>query len=126
MSAPLLSIENLRTYFYSRSKRAFIRSVDGVSLAINPGETLGVVGESGCGKSVTALSVMGLITAAPGVIQGRIDFDNGKLRRNLLEGLAAGVPPLLSSFRPEALQPAVAATVAAAAEPILEPAEVAE
>jgi peptide/nickel transport system ATP-binding protein len=87
MSAPLLSIENLRTYFYSRSKRAFIRSVDGVSLAINPGETLGVVGESGCGKSVTALSVMGLITAAPGVIQGRIDFDNGKLRRNLLEGL---------------------------------------
>jgi oligopeptide/dipeptide ABC transporter ATP-binding protein len=87
MSAPLLSIHNLRTYFYSRSKRAFIRSVDGVSLSINQGETLGVVGESGCGKSVTALSVMGLITAAPGVIQGRIDFDNGKIQRNLLEGV---------------------------------------
>ncbi len=91
MSAPLLNIDNLRTYFYSRSKRAFIRSVDGVSLAINRGETLGVVGESGCGKSVTALSVMGLITATPGVISGRIDFDNGTFRRNLLEGLDQSV-----------------------------------
>ncbi len=46
MDAPLLAIENLRTYFYSRAKRAFIRSVDGVSLHVAPGETLGIVGES--------------------------------------------------------------------------------
>jgi len=56
MDAPLLAIENLRTYFYSRAKRAFIRSVDGVSLEVARGETLGIVGESGSGKSVTALS----------------------------------------------------------------------
>src|SRR5258708_32760072 len=74
MDAPLLAIENLRTYFYSRPKRAFIRSVDGVSLHVAPGETLGIVGESGSGKSVTALSAAGLYTAAPGVIGGRIEM----------------------------------------------------
>ena len=54
-AAPVLKIEDLRTYFYSRGKQAFIRSVDGVSLEIEKGEALGVVGESGSGKSVTAL-----------------------------------------------------------------------
>jgi peptide/nickel transport system ATP-binding protein len=87
MDAPLLAIENLRTYFYSRAKRAFIRSVDGVSLAVARGETLGVVGESGSGKSVTALSAAGLVTAAPGVIGGRIELRSDRIRRNLLEGL---------------------------------------
>src|SRR5260370_29981835 len=71
MDAPLLAIENLRTSFYSRPKRAFIRSVDGVSLHVAPGETLGIVVESGSGKSVTARSSAGLVTAAPGVIGGR-------------------------------------------------------
>ena len=79
----LLTIENLRTYFYSRAKRAFVRSVDGVSLAVARGETLGVVGESGSGKTVTALSAAGLITGSPGVIEGRIHFGT----RNLLDGL---------------------------------------
>ncbi|UCF30829.1 MAG: ABC transporter ATP-binding protein [bacterium] len=71
---PVLTIEDLRTYFYSRSKRAFIRSVDGVGLQVRRGETLGIVGESGSGKSVTALSVIGLIDAEPGVITGRVGF----------------------------------------------------
>src|SRR5712691_12015065 len=87
MGAPLLAIENLRTYFYSRAKRAFIRSVDGVSLHVAPGETLGIVGESGSGKSVTALSAAGLVTAAPGVIGGRIELHSHRVRRNLLDGL---------------------------------------
>jgi len=49
--APLLEIENLRTYFYSRSKQAFIRAVDGVTLSIARGETLGVVGESAAARA---------------------------------------------------------------------------
>jgi oligopeptide/dipeptide ABC transporter ATP-binding protein len=87
MDTPLLAIENLRTYFYSRAKRAFIRSVDGVSLAVARGETLGIVGESGSGKSVTALSVAGLVTAGPGVISGRVELSSNGARRNLLDGL---------------------------------------
>ncbi len=86
-TAPLLKIENLRTYFYSRSKQAFIRSVDGVSLEIAKGETLGVVGESGSGKSITALSVMGLVSAGPGVISGKIGFKTDGIRKNLLQDL---------------------------------------
>ena len=86
-NAPLLKIEDLRTYFYSKSKQAFIRSVDGVSLEIAKGETLGVVGESGSGKSITALSVMGLVGGGPGVISGKIGFETEKTRKNLLQDL---------------------------------------
>jgi len=87
MLAPLLKIEDLRTYFYSKSKQAFIRSVDGVSLKITTGETLGVVGESGSGKSIMALSVMGLIPAGPGVITGKVGFKSDRIQKNLLQDL---------------------------------------
>src|SRR6185503_18611455 len=66
MPDSLLSIDNLRTYFYTDAGVA--RAVDGVSFAIAPGETVGLVGESGCGKSVTALSLLRLI-APPGRIE---------------------------------------------------------
>ncbi len=85
-SQALLRIEDLRTYFYSRVKRAFVRSVDGVDLEVMRGETLGIVGESGSGKSVTMLSAMGLVTAAPGVISGRVLFHDGE-SLDLLQGL---------------------------------------
>jgi peptide/nickel transport system ATP-binding protein len=65
-SAPLLEIERLRTHFHTRD--GVVRAVDGVSFAINAGETLAVVGESGCGKSVTALSILRLIASPPGRI----------------------------------------------------------
>jgi peptide/nickel transport system ATP-binding protein len=84
---PVLKIENLHTYFHSRSKQAFVRSVDGVYLDIEKGETLGVVGESGSGKSVTAHSVMGLVTAAPCVIMGKIGLKTAHLQKNLLQDL---------------------------------------
>ena len=77
-STPLLSIENLRTYFYSGGPTA--RAVDGVSLQIGQGETVGLVGESGCGKSVTALSILRLIQP-PGRIEenSKIMFDGRDL-----------------------------------------------
>jgi oligopeptide/dipeptide ABC transporter ATP-binding protein len=83
----VLTIENLYAYFYARSKQAFIRSVDGVSLEIGQGQTLGVVGESGSGKSVTALSVMGLVQGSPGIISGAIRFLTPEGPLNLLRGL---------------------------------------
>ncbi len=68
MNAPLLDIRNLRTYFSVRGHTA--KAVDDVSLSIQPGQTLGLVGESGCGKSVTAHSIMRLIPMPPGRIAG--------------------------------------------------------
>jgi len=77
---PLLKIENLKTYFYVKNRVA--RAVDDVSLAIAPGETLGLVGESGCGKSVTAHSIIQLIPDPPGkIVDGRIWFDDQDLLR---------------------------------------------
>jgi oligopeptide/dipeptide ABC transporter ATP-binding protein len=66
MTTPLLEIENLHTYFYTDTGIA--RAVDGVSLSVGVGETVGVVGESGCGKSVTALSILRLVRP-PGRIE---------------------------------------------------------
>ncbi len=65
---PLVELCDLRTYFYTES--GVVKAVDGVSFAIEPERTLGVVGESGCGKSVTALSIMGLVPMPPGKIAG--------------------------------------------------------
>ncbi len=70
----LLKIEDLSTFFYT--SRGVVEAVDGLDLDIASGETLGLVGESGCGKSVTALSIMHLIQEPPGIIvNGRIWFD---------------------------------------------------
>ena len=76
----LLEIKNLRTYFYVRGHVA--KAVDDVSLSIQSGQTLGLVGESGCGKSVTAHSIIQLIPVPPGKIEGGQIFFEGK---NLLE-----------------------------------------
>jgi peptide/nickel transport system ATP-binding protein/oligopeptide transport system ATP-binding protein len=66
MGETLLSIENLRTHFFTEDGIA--KAVEGVDMQIQAGETLAVVGESGCGKSVTALSIMRLIQSPPGQI----------------------------------------------------------
>ncbi len=74
---PLLEIDNLQTHF--RTPEGVNRAVDGLSLAIEAGQTLAIVGESGCGKSVTAMSVLRLIPEPPGKIAGRIAFDGRDL-----------------------------------------------
>lgn len=68
MGEYLLEIQDLRTYFKVKAGR--VRAVDGVSFGVKPGERLGVVGESGCGKSVTALSIMRLVPQPPGEYAG--------------------------------------------------------
>jgi oligopeptide transport system ATP-binding protein len=69
----LLEVENLKTYF--KTKAGMVHAVDGVSLAIRPGEKVALVGESGCGKSVTALSIMRLVDQPPGeYVGGHIRF----------------------------------------------------
>ena len=74
----LLDIENLKVTFNTRYGQ--VTALDGVSLHVNAGETLGVVGESGCGKSITALSTMGLIPSPPGKIaDGSIRLDGEDL-----------------------------------------------
>jgi peptide/nickel transport system ATP-binding protein len=81
-------VRNLKTYFFT--DEGTVRAVDGVDLYIDKGETLGVVGESGCGKSVTALSIMRLIPQPPGrIVEGEISYNGvnlvdlapGKMRR---------------------------------------------
>jgi oligopeptide/dipeptide ABC transporter ATP-binding protein len=72
----ILHVENLKTYF--NTDDGMVKAVDGVSFTLNQGETLGIVGESGCGKSVTNLSVMRLISSPPGKIMGGDVFFHGK------------------------------------------------
>ncbi|MBA2704580.1 MAG: ABC transporter ATP-binding protein [Blastocatellia bacterium] len=77
--AHLLEVNNLQTHFPTRA--GLVRAVDGVSFYIDKGELLGLVGESGCGKSVTALSIMRLIAPPGKIVGGEISFDG----RNLLK-----------------------------------------
>ena len=77
--ATLLEIDNLKTQFFTSA--GTVKAVDGVSYTVDEGETVAVVGESGCGKSVTAMSIMRLIPWPPGkIVEGAINFDG----RNLL------------------------------------------
>jgi oligopeptide/dipeptide ABC transporter ATP-binding protein len=82
MTEPLLRVRDLKTYFVTDRGAGTARAVDGVSFDLQPGETLGIVGESGCGKTVTSLSILRLIPEPPGHIRpgSYIEFEG----RNLL------------------------------------------
>ena len=70
----LLEVDDLQTHFFTRE--GAVRAVDGVSFSVEPGKTLGIVGESGCGKSVTALSIMGLLPQPPAkIVGGAVRFE---------------------------------------------------
>ncbi len=77
MTTHLLEVTNLRTHFQTRA--GLVRAVDGVSFHLDKGELLGLVGESGCGKSITALSVMRLISPPGKIVGGEITFDEKNL-----------------------------------------------
>ncbi len=84
---PILAIKNLKTYFVDSERE--VRAVDGIDLELFPGQTLCVVGESGCGKSVTALSVMGLLPKPKGkIVAGQIFFKGRDISKLPEEGLA--------------------------------------
>jgi peptide/nickel transport system ATP-binding protein len=75
--APLLEISDLRTEI--RLRHGVVHAVDGVSLHVEPGETLGIVGESGCGKTMTALSIMNLLPGGGSIVGGSIKLDGQEL-----------------------------------------------
>ena len=77
MSGPLLRVENLHTSFFL--KGGVVRAVDGVSFEVSSGETIGVVGESGCGKSVTGLSILRLVPRPGRITAGQVLFDGQDL-----------------------------------------------
>jgi oligopeptide transport system ATP-binding protein len=78
MAEPLLTVRDLSTHFFTRE--GVVHAVDGVSFDVEKGRTLGIVGESGCGKTVTALSIMGLIPKPPAkIVAGEILFDGRDL-----------------------------------------------
>lgn len=78
MSENLLEVKNLKTYFYTDD--GVVKSVDGVSFAVEKGKTLGIVGESGCGKSITSLSIMQLVETPPGkIVDGEIIYEGEDL-----------------------------------------------
>src|SRR4051812_16003507 len=76
--ARVLEIDELQTWFYTDA--GIVKAVDGVSYGVDLGETLALVGESGCGKSVSALSIMRLIAQPPGrIVGGQVLFDGRDL-----------------------------------------------
>jgi ABC-type dipeptide/oligopeptide/nickel transport system ATPase component len=78
VSVSILQIQDLKTQFATR--KGIVRAVDGVDLTLQKGETLGVVGESGCGKSVMALSILGLVPKPQGrIVGGSIIFEGKDL-----------------------------------------------
>ncbi len=77
---PLLEIDNLKVEFHTED--GIVHAVDGISMAIEPGETLGIVGESGSGKSVSSLAVLGLVPQPPGkIVSGAAIFGGRDLLR---------------------------------------------
>jgi oligopeptide/dipeptide ABC transporter ATP-binding protein len=79
---PLLEVADLRTHFTTFGGTRLIKAVDGISFTLNEGETLGLVGESGCGKTTTCLSIVGLLPPAARIAGGRVNFLGEDLTQN--------------------------------------------
>src|SRR5215469_17846631 len=78
---PLLRVSDLRTHYFSFGGARVVKAVDGISFTLNEGETLGLVGESGCGKTTTCLSIVGLLPPAARVVGGEIRLNGVDLAK---------------------------------------------
>src|SRR6266852_7525374 len=111
---PLLQVADLQTAFFTFGGARVVKAVDSVSFSLHAGETLGLVGESGCGKTTTCLSIVGLLPPAARIVGGCIDFagqDLAQLSQRamrhvrgaqiamILQDPMASLNPLFSIFR---------------------------
>jgi peptide/nickel transport system ATP-binding protein len=114
MMAPLLRVSELQTYYFSFGGARVVKAVDEVSFSLNEGETIGLVGESGCGKTTTCLSVVGLLPSAARIVGGSIEFAGEELTKKkpremrhirggqiamILQDPMASLNPLFSIYR---------------------------
>ncbi|MFP4105474.1 MAG: ABC transporter ATP-binding protein [Phycisphaerae bacterium] len=104
---PLLRVRDLRTYFYTRE--GVVKAVDGLNYRIDHGQTFAVVGESGCGKSVSAFSIMGLIPQPPGrIVSGSIELEGNnllKLREKQMRRVRGGAAAMIFQEPMSSLNP---------------------
>src|SRR5262249_61535893 len=111
--ATLLRVSNLQSYYFSFGGSRVVRAVDDVSFTLDEGETIGLVGESGCGKTTTCLSIVGLLPSAARIVGGRIEFagqelttkgprEMGRLRGRqiavILQDRMASLNPLFTTY----------------------------
>jgi ABC-type dipeptide/oligopeptide/nickel transport system ATPase component len=82
----LLEVNGLRTYFFTRD--GVVQAVDGIDFHVDRGEVLGIVGESGCGKSVTSLSILGLVPRPGKIVAGSIKYEGEELTTKSKRDLA--------------------------------------
>jgi peptide/nickel transport system ATP-binding protein len=76
---PLLRVSGLQAHYLSFGGSRVVRAVDGVSFTLHEGETIGLIGESGCGKTTTCLSIVGLLPPAARIVGGSIEFEGEEL-----------------------------------------------
>ena len=108
MTAPLLEVEGLRTYYFGDRGKRVTKALDGVSLALGSGETLGIVGESGSGKTTLALSLVRLLPPAARIVGGAIRFEgedllsksDGEMRRIRGKRMAMILQDPMASLNP--------------------------
>ena len=121
-AGPVLEVQDLRTWFYTRA--GLVKAVDGVSFSLGRGEMLAIVGESGCGKSVTALSLMRLVADPPGrIVDGSVRLGGADLLDQQLEvrrGAAAAEMVLERPDRPAAAMVSDRPVAKAGDEPLLD------
>jgi oligopeptide/dipeptide ABC transporter ATP-binding protein len=111
---PLLEVSDLHTHFTTFGGKRVVRAVDGISFSLNEGETLGLIGESGCGKTTTCLSIVGLLPNSARIAGGRIAFQGeeltqkssremrhirGRMIAMILQDPMASLNPLFSIYR---------------------------